>query len=109
MSKSLTVFILILYSLYSFGQEPLRSFTVKFTSESITLDGALDEAVWEIADGPRDFQQYFPTDSVLANHQTDIKMLISETTLYIGITQYGPGNDYTIPSLQRDYLSLIHI
>ena len=103
MSKPLICFFLFLSLLQSFGQEPYRSFTVKHPSADIRLDGALDEPAWQNADGPRDFQQYFPTDSVLANHQTEIKMLVSETTLYIAIIQYAPGNDYTIPSLERDY------
>ena len=103
MSKPLICFFLILSVLHSFGQEPPRSFIVKQTTAEILLDGALEEAAWKDADGPRDFQQYFPTDSILANHQTEIKMLVSETTLYIGIIQYAPGNDYTIPSLERDF------
>ncbi|MGB5236323.1 MAG: DUF5916 domain-containing protein [Flavobacteriaceae bacterium] len=103
MTKILAICSLLLASCLGFSQDPPRSFTVKYISEEIRIDGAMDEAIWEQADGPRDFQQYFPTDSVLAKHQTNIKMLVSETTLYIGIVQYAPGNDYTIPSLERDY------
>ena len=103
MTKTLSCILLFLCFFFSFGQETLRSFKVKYITDQIVVDGALDEPIWDQADGPRDFQQYFPTDSVLAEHQTEIKMLISETTLYIGIIQYAPGNDYTIPSLRRDF------
>ena len=103
MIKTLSCSILLLFAFYTFGQEPIRSFTVKQVEDQFIIDGALDEPIWRYADGPKDFQQYFPTDSVLAVHQTEIKMYVSETTLYIGIIQYAPGNDYTIPSLQRDF------
>ena len=103
MTKTLSCILLITCIFFSFGQETARTFKVKYSADQIVLDGALDEPIWDQADGPRDFQQYFPTDSVLAEHQTEIKMLISETTLYIGIIQYAPGNDYTIPSLRRDF------
>ncbi len=114
MTKNFFYLFLLFTSLVTFGQEPtrsflsygqdnIRSFTVKHITDIITVDGKLDESIWDRAEGPRDFQQYFPTDSVLAVHQTEIKMLVSETTLYIGIIQYGPGNDYVIPSLRRDF------
>ncbi|MEN8799888.1 MAG: DUF5916 domain-containing protein [Flavobacteriaceae bacterium] len=103
MTKTLTNYVILFFVCIAFGQESPRTFTVKFISEEITIDGALDEPIWKQADGPSDFQQYFPTDSVLAVHQTEIKMLVSNTTLYIGIVQHAPGNDYTIPSLKRDF------
>lgn len=103
MTKTLTICFFCLFLLQCFGQEPYRSFTVKSIDEQIFLDGALDEPVWKKAEGPHDFQQYFPSDSVLADYQTEIKMLVSESTLYIAIIQYAPGNDYTIPSLERDF------
>ena len=103
MLRTFFLLAVLLLSQSLFSQEETRSFTVKFITEEPTVDGVLDEAIWESADGARDFQQYFPTDSVLANHQTEILMVVSETTLYIGMTQYAPGNDYTIPSLERDY------
>ena len=102
MTKTL-ISLFLLFFFIAHSQELPKKFTVKYITDQITLDGALDEAIWEEADGPKDFQQYFPTDSVLAQHQTVIKMLVSETTLYIGMIQYAPGNDYTIPSLERDY------
>jgi hypothetical protein len=83
------------------GQE--KSFTVNYISELISLDGSLDENVWQTAESATEFYQYFPTDSILANQQSDIKMLYDDTTLYVGITVYTAGNDYVVPSLQRDF------
>ena len=80
-----------------------KSFLVKYINEPITLDGSLDENVWQTAESASEFYQYFPTDSVPAQQQSDIKMLYDETTLYVGITIYAAGNDYVVPTLQRDF------
>ncbi|RDY57675.1 DUF5916 domain-containing protein [Flagellimonas nanhaiensis] len=85
------------------AQNSTKQFTVKFIDQPITVDGVLDEPVWETADSAHDFQQYFPSDSILATQKTDIKMMVDNTTLYIGIRQDTKGRDYITPSLRRDY------
>lgn len=85
------------------AQTSTKSFTVKYISQPITIDGVLDESVWETAESAHDFQQYFPTDSILATQKTDIKMLFDDTTLYIAIRQDTQGKDFITPSLRRDY------
>lgn len=85
------------------AQDAPKSFTVKFIQEEINIDGKLDEPIWEIAESANNFQQYFPSDSILAIQQTEIKMLYSESTLYIGITLFTEGDDYVVPSLERDF------
>lgn len=92
-----------LFPIVFFAQINSKQFTVKYISQPIKIDGVLDESIWEMAESAHDFQQYFPSDSILAVQQTDIKMLYSETTLYIGIKVNTEGDDYVIPSLQRDY------
>ncbi|MEM7381376.1 MAG: DUF5916 domain-containing protein [Bacteroidota bacterium] len=103
MAKPICFAAFLIFSLLSYGQTAQKSFTVKHTVETIVPDGVLDEEIWKTAETAGPFQQYFPSDSIPADFQTDIRMLVSETTLYIGITQYTPGSDYTITSLQRDF------
>ena len=98
---SLLYFLFSIFCLNAQVQE--KSFVIKYINEPITLDGTLDESAWQTAESAREFYQYFPTDSVLAKQQTDIKMMYDETTLYVGITVYAAGNDYVVPSLQRDF------
>jgi len=97
----LTLFFITFYTVSAQLKE--KSFVVKFINEPITLDGELNEEVWKTAESANEFQQYFPTDSIIAKQQSDIKMLYDETTLYVGITVYTAGNDYVVPSLQRDF------
>ncbi len=100
MTKPLSI-LLLLIPLFVSGQN--KSFRVTHTGDSFNIDGVLDEPIWDKAESASDFQQYFPTDSILAQQPTEIKMVYSKTTLYIGITVRSTGNDWVISSLQRDF------
>ncbi len=95
------VFIFVSFTFY--GQNNNKSFTVRYISETIVPDGALDEEVWFSAESAHDFWEYFPVDSIQAVKQTDIKMLYDDKNLYIGITVYTAGRDYAVESLRRDF------
>ncbi len=103
MSKYLWGPLLLFFSFLSFSQSRTKTFTVKHISETIVPDGDLSEPAWQIAESAGEFQQYFPSDAIAAEYQTDIRMVIDSTTLYIGIKVITPGNDYVIPSLERDF------
>ncbi|MBZ9778305.1 carbohydrate binding family 9 domain-containing protein [Psychroflexus sp. CAK8W] len=87
------------------AQDLDKSFTVKYTEADFTIDGILDESAWESGESVGPFQEYFPNDDIPAKYQTDIRMLVDDETLYVGIKVYTPGNDYVIPSLERDWRS----
>ncbi len=103
MTKIFCAFTLLLYTLTALSQTENKSFTVKHISDDVVIDGILDEPFWQNAESAHDFQQYFPSDSILAEQPTEIKMVIDNTTLYIGITIRSIGNDWVTPSLERDY------
>lgn len=103
MPKFYSLSVLLFAFFISNAQNSSKSFTVKFIEDEIIIDGLLDEAIWETAESANNFQQYFPSDSVLAIQQTEIKMLYSNTTLYIGGKINTSGDDYVVPSLERDF------
>lgn len=103
MPKFFRIAVVLLSGCSLFAQIPEKSFTVKYTTEKIQLDGILDDSAWTFAESAGDFQQYFPSDKVPAQYQTDIRMLTDDTTLYIGMTVHTPGSKYVIPSLERDF------
>jgi len=103
MSKLIGAFTLLLFSIQTFSQTQKKSFTVKFSTDKISVDGVMNEPIWEIAESAGEFQQYFPSDDVPAEHQTDIRMVTDGKTLFIGVKVYTPGSDYVIPSLERDF------
>lgn len=103
MTKVLSVLALFCLSITAFGQNSEKSFTVIYISDTLQLDGVLNEPAWEMAESANSFQQYFPTDSVEAIAGSDIKMLYDDKNLYIGIRMDAKGKDYVIPSLERDF------
>ena len=103
MKKNSTFFCLLslIFSVNLWAQQ--KQFTVKYIDTPISIDAVLDEAVWSRAESATNFWQYFPTDSTLAKQPTNIKMLYDAKNLYIAIKVSTIGNNYIIPSLQRDF------
>ncbi len=106
MTRTLLVLPILFLTLFSFGQNATKSFTVKyFTDSNIVPDGVLDEPIWEKAESANKFWEYFPLDSIQARQQSDIKMFYDDKNLYVGITNNAAGKDYAIQSLKRDFLA----
>jgi hypothetical protein len=85
------------------AQEAPKTLTARFITEDIHLDGVLDESAWQTADKAHEFWQFFPTDSARAQYPTEVKILYSETTLYVGIRAESPNNKYVVSTLRRDF------
>ncbi|WP_405202374.1 DUF5916 domain-containing protein [Dokdonia sp. LLG6352-1] len=95
---TITIFFV---SLTTYAQS--KEVGVKFIDTPITIDGSLDEYVWNETQVATNFWQYFPTDSVQAPYQSEIRFLYTDKTLYVGIKVFSQGDDYIIPSLKRDF------
>lgn len=80
-----------------------KQVTVKYIQDPITLDGVLDEPSWQETNVANNFWQYFPTDTVQAKQQAEIKFLYNDRFLYVGIKVKASGKDYVVPSLRRDF------
>lgn len=76
---------------------------VKYINEPIIVDAVLDEAAWSQTKPATNFWQYFPTDSLQATYQTEIKMMFDDKNLYVGIKVNSENNEFIIPSLRRDF------
>ncbi|MEL6922449.1 MAG: DUF5916 domain-containing protein, partial [Bacteroidota bacterium] len=85
------------------NEEAPMSIFVKQTSESIQLDGVLDEAVWKTTTPAQKFWQYFPTDSSLARGQTEIFMAADQEHLYVAVICRSKGKNFLVPTMKRDY------
>ena len=99
--KGVVFLCLMLLMQTSFAQQ--KEIHVKWIEEEISLDGMLDEGVWQETEVSTDFWQYFPTDSLQSSSQTEIKMLYDSKYLYVGIKVIADGNDFIVPSLKRDF------
>ena len=57
-----------------FAQQSLTQVKAKFIDQPITVDGVLDEDIWQEISPVSDFWQYFPADSIKAEYQTSIQI-----------------------------------
>ena len=100
MNRLLLLFISFLFLLQTQAQQAP---TVKFITEKIKLDGALDEQAWQTAEKMPSFWEFFPKDSIKAKYQTEILLAYDEKNIYIGAKLYSAGNNYVTPSFRRDF------
>ncbi len=80
-----------------------KSVDIKYVKTGPTVDGVLDDDLWSSVVPATDFWQYFPTDSLLANGQSEVYLVADDNNLYVGIKCFGAGNDWIVNSLKRDY------
>ena len=77
------------------------------TSETIKLDGILDEKAWASADVAQDFWQKFPFDSSFAHIKTEGRITYDQHFVYVSITCYHAPkqgfNNYFTSTLKRDF------
>ncbi|MCK0162194.1 DUF5916 domain-containing protein [Allomuricauda sp. F6463D] len=103
MAKLYVALLAIMLPFTFYSQTGKKEIKVKYTDAQFKIDGILDEPVWGTSDISDSFYQFFPADTIPAIKQTEFKMLYNSTTLYVGIKLHAAGDDYVIPSLQRDY------
>ena len=75
---------------------------MKFTNQKIVIDGIDNESDWKIAEIKSNFWQWFPTDSLKALNQTEIRFLYDSNNIYVFIKCYEDKNNNIISSLRRD-------
>jgi hypothetical protein len=106
----LLIFLLILNTFSMSAQkmntiddEVLASVKVYKITEKITVDGQLDEPIWQRAEPATNFSQYIPSSDVIATGQTEVFMANDDKYLYIAAKCYTTGNQFVVNSLKRDY------
>jgi hypothetical protein len=74
------------------------------TTNTINVDGILDEQEWSSADIATHFQRVLPTDTGFAIAQTEVKVTYNESALFVGIVCYDPTpGKRPVESLRRDF------
>lgn len=74
------------------------------TTESVNIDGIMNEPAWETAEKADHFQRVLPTDTGFAVAQTEVRALYNESTIYFGIICYDPSpGKRPVESLRRDF------
>ncbi len=95
--------LLVLFAVDLKAQER-KQLHIKRAIGEIKVDGILDEASWEAAEIGTDYHQNFPTDTVMANAQTELRLTYDDKYIYVSAKMYNSGlRDYVTPSLRRDF------
>ncbi len=72
--------------------------------DEITVDGLLDEAVWELAEPATDFLQVLPNTGFPAGVVTEARFLYDGENLYAGYHSYDPNMDrLTFSDMREDF------
>jgi len=103
MKPILTIFMLLGLCNLAQSQVQNGSFQVAKISGSVQLDGVLDDEIWKGIAPLTNFYQYFPSDTLMAKHETEIYVAYDDQFLYLAAKSYCAGNDFRSVSLKRDY------
>jgi hypothetical protein len=87
------------------GQTETPILHINKTSETIELDGRLDEEIWQIAEKANDFQIRYSPDTNKVILPTEAMMAYDDNYLYIAATCYDNQREeeYVAQSLKRDF------
>ena len=96
MKKSTLLLFILIYN-FTFSQNNSKTVHVNFINEIIKADGILNESSWGNAIPATNFWEYFPTDSLQAKRQAEIKMMFDDKNLYVGIKVNSVGKNFIVP------------
>jgi hypothetical protein len=71
------------------------------TSETIKIDGVLDERAWQSAPPITDFVQSDPVQGIAPSQKTEVRLLYDDQALYVGARMYDSAPDSIIAQLTR--------
>ncbi len=98
--------ILCMASLWAQGHEfdpAFPTLQARGIDQDIELDGVLDEPVWDLADVGGNFTQREPVEGVPASEKTEVRILYTSTTLFIGIKAFDQNPSAIIAGeMERD-------
>ncbi|CAL2090058.1 Carbohydrate family 9 binding domain-like [Tenacibaculum sp. 190524A02b] len=72
------------------------------TNEVITIDGKLDEKVWQQAEVFSEFNNFYPNDEGKATNKTEVRVFHNGKYLYISAIYFDTTSNNKISTLKRD-------
>jgi hypothetical protein len=66
-----------------------------------TIDGRLDERVWQSAEVATDFHQYEPTEGAVATERTEVRVLYDNSSLFVGVRLFDKEPNKIVTRLSR--------
>lgn len=90
----------MLFCVVSLGQNA----KALYTDKPIEIDGLIEDT-WNKAPESSPFWEYFPTDTLVAKEQTQVKILFDDVNLYVLINAEAENKNFISSSLRRDFSS----
>lgn len=84
-----------------FVNEARTTDAVRLDSQSISLDGRLEEGVWKLAKPATNFVQREPSDGAPATERTEVRVLVSAEALYVGVRAFDSDPAGIVARLTR--------
>ena len=93
-------------SLYAQNINSKKEIHATKTIEQITIDGKLNEPIWELSELASCFIQYFPEPGSPANKETQVKILFDDEALYIAAKLYDDMDEIAKNIAVRDEIGI---
>ena len=86
---------------YGTAENPVMT-AIRISDDSkISLDGILDEEVWQNVPVATGFTQRFPHNGQPATEKTEVKILYTDRAIYVGVMAYDSSPDSVMAALFR--------
>jgi hypothetical protein len=97
---AVTIFLLLISS--SFGQNSEKKrYKATHISESPSIDGVIDDKVWNEGEWTDDFTQFEPYNGKKPSQHTEFKILFDDNNLFVAIKSFDSSPDSIIKRLTR--------
>lgn len=75
------------------AQEQKKVLHAAYAKENIKIDGVLDESIWSKAEIATDFTEKSPTPNTPSAYKTEVKVVYSDESIYIGAVLHDISSD----------------
>lgn len=94
---------MILCPIKFYAQDTLPSYSTQRTTESIKIDGVLDENIWSSVPKAGNFIQNQPTEGIAARFKSEFMIVYDDEAIYFAGILYDPSPDSILTELsERD-------
>lgn len=100
------LFLLLLFPIIVFSQKVVKEkpkYSISKTSETINLDGLMNEVVWQKLEIADNFVQLNPYDTSFAALKTEVRCTFDDKNIYFFAKCFQPKKSYRISSYKRDF------
>ncbi len=91
--KAIIMLLVIIISGLTVSGQEKKSVTAFRTSETIQVNGIMDETAWASAAPATDFIIYSPFNGTPSGYRTEVRVLYDDNSLYIGAFMFDPQPD----------------